>query len=165
MVEQSTTKTKKNRRSVKGKSYPEKYLKGLSPNKRTQRKKEIDRYGSLSWKDAAAYVGFKTDLGVKTKPSKYTRNWKSVFPDAKSLEEKAAATGVPLRYIKTCYNRGLAAWRTGHRPGATQQQWGYGRVHSFLLCGKTYYSTDSDLVSSAKKASPRANAWWAKTCR
>ena len=56
----------------------------------------------------------------------------------------------------------MAAWRTGHRPGATQQQWGYARVHSFLLCGKTYFSTDSDLVREAKKTGSAAK-WW-KTC-
>jgi hypothetical protein len=151
-------------KSLKEKKYPEKYLKGLSAKKRTLRKKEIDKYGALSWKNAAAYVGFKTDKGVKTKSSKYTRSWSSVFPDAKSLEEKSAATGVPLKYIKQSYNRGLAAWRTGHRPGATQQQWGYGRVHSFLLCGKTYYSTDADLADSAKKSSSSAAKWWAKMC-
>jgi hypothetical protein len=151
-------------KTLKNKKYPEKYLKGLSSKKRTQRKKEIDKYGALSWKNAAAYVGFKTDVGVKTKSSKYTRNWKSVFPEAKSLEEKAAATGVPLKYIKESYNRGLAAWRTGHRPGATQQQWGYGRVHSFLLCGKTYYSTDADLADAAKKSSLGAAKWWSKMC-
>jgi len=76
------------------------------------------------------------------------------------LEEKAAVSGVPLKYIRESYNRGMAAWRTGHRPGATQQQWGYARVHSFLLCGKTYHTTDSDIVKEAKKASASARAWW-----
>ena len=106
-------------------------------------------------------VGFKTDKGVKTRRSKYTASWKSIFPEAKSLEDKSKATDVPLKYIRECYNRGMAAWRTGHRPGATQQQWGYARVHSFLLCGKTYYSTDADLVKKAK-ATPSAKAWWTK---
>lgn len=83
-----------------------------------------------------------------------------MFPDATSLEDKAKATGVPLKEIKASYNRGMAAWRTGHRPGATEQQWGYARVHSFLLCGKTYYTTDSDLVRNAKARSASAKKWW-----
>ena len=62
------------------------------------------------------------------------------------------------------YNRGMAAWRTGHRPGATEQQWGYARVHSFLLCGKTYHTTDSDLVRKAKKDSKTAKKWWETQC-
>jgi hypothetical protein len=43
----------------------------------------------------------------------------------------------------------MAAWRTGHRPGATEQQWGYARVYSFLLKGKTYYTADADLANKS----------------
>ena len=142
--------------------YPIKYYKGLTSANKTRRQKEIQKYGSLSWKNSHAYAGFKTDIGVKTKVSNYTRAWKSKFPHANSLEEKSKVTGVPLKFIKESYNRGMAAWRTGHRPGATQQQWGYARVHSFLLCGKTYHTTDSDIVADAKKHSKSAKQWW--TC-
>ena len=142
--------------------WPRKYYSGLSKKKQTQRKKEILKYGSKSWKDPKAYVGFKSNSGLKTRKSKYSSRWEKLFPNAKSLEEKSKATGVPLKEIKESYNRGMAAWRTGHRPGATQQQWGYARVSSFLTCGKTHYTTDSDLVSSAKQRSKTAKAWWAK---
>ena len=153
------TTLKKNRPT-----WPAKYYRGLSKAAATRRRKEILRGRSTSWKDPMAYLGFKTDKGVKTKSSGYTAQWKRKFPDATSLEDKAEATGVPLKYIRESYNRGLAAWRTGHRPGATQQQWGYARVHSFLMCGKTYETTDSDLASKAKDASSAAKDWWAKTC-
>ena len=139
--------------------FPKKYFQGLSNRKKTQRKKEIRKYGSMSFKNKKAYVGFKTDKNIKTKKSNYTVAWKRIFPDAKSLEEKSKATGVPLKYIKESYNRGMAAWRTGHRPGATQQQWGYARVNSFLLKGKTYHTTDSDLVKEASE-SKSAKDWW-----
>ena len=140
--------------------YPKKYFQGLSANKKTQRRKEIEKYGSMSSKNSKAYVGFKTDKNLKTKKSSYTVSWKRIFPDATSLEQKSKATGVPLKYIKESYNRGMAAWRTGHRPGATQQQWGYARVHSFLLKGKTYSTTDSDLVKEAIDHSKSARDWW-----
>jgi hypothetical protein len=139
---------------------PFRYFQGLSARKKTQRKSEIKKFGSKSSKDPSAYTGFKTDKGVKTKTSSYTKQWKSKFPDALSLEQKAKATGVPLRYIREVYNRGMAAWRTGHRPGATEQQWGYARVHSFLMKGKTYHSTDSDIVREAKTKSHSAKEWW-----
>lgn len=145
--------------------WPLKYFAGLSKTKKAARKREIARFGAKGSRDPAAYTGFKTDVGVKTKASSYTANWKRRFPRATSLKQKAAATGVPLSAIQASYNRGMAAWRTGHRPGATQQQWGYARVHSFLLCGKTHYSTDSDLVRTAKRRSAKARAWWSKTCR
>jgi hypothetical protein len=139
---------------------PKKYYSGLTRKQKEERKKEIDKYGAKSWKDPKAYVGFKTDTYVKSRPSSYTQRWRKRFPDARSLTQKAKATGVPLKYIKQCYNRGLAAWRTGHRPGATEQQWGYGRVHSFLLCGKTYETTDSDIVRNARTHSRKAKKWF-----
>jgi len=139
---------------------PKKYFSGLSKTMKNKRRKEIKKYGAMSWKNPKAYVGFKTDIGSKTKKSKYTKSWNKRFPNAKSLEEKAKATGVPLKYIRASYNRGMAAWRTGHRPSATQQQWGYARTSSFLLKGKTYYTADSDLVKKAKKESKSAKKWW-----
>jgi hypothetical protein len=140
--------------------YPKKYYRGLSQTRKTERLKEIKKFGSRSWRDTKAYLGFKTDRGVKTKKSGYTANWNRKFPNAKSLEDRAKVTGVPLKYIRASYNRGMAAWRTGHRPGATQQQWGYARVSSFLLKGKTYHTTDADLAREAKKASAAARKWW-----
>ncbi len=85
-----------------------------------------------------------------------------MFPEAKSLTQKAKATGVPVRFLQESYDRGLAAWRTGHRPGATGQQWGYARVHSLLMCGKTHYGPDSDLVREAKAASAEARRWFGR---
>jgi hypothetical protein len=152
------------RKTQKKAFLPKKYFAGLSKQKKTQRRKEIGHFGAYHWKDPRAYTGFKSDVGVKTKKSSYTATFKKLFPDANSLEEKAKATGVPLRFIKESYDRGMAAWRTGHRPGATQQQWGYARAHSFLVCGKTHYSTDSDLVRDAKKASASARQWF-RRCR
>jgi hypothetical protein len=142
------------------KLYPLKYYRGLSAKKKTQRRREIKKYGALDTKDPRAYVGFKTDIGVKTRPSSYTERWKRRFPMATSLAQKSEATGVPLKYLEECYNRGMAAWRTGHRPGATQQQWGYARVHSLLLRGKTFRTTDSDIVRRARASSKAAREWW-----
>jgi hypothetical protein len=141
---------------------PRKYYAGLTRKQKIERKKEIEKYGSKSWKDPKAYVGFKTDAYGKRKSSSYTQRWRKRFPDATSLKAKSLATGVPLKYIEECYNRGLAAWRTGHRPGATEQQWGYARVHSFLLCGKTAQTTDNDIVRDARAHSKRADTWFSQ---
>jgi len=140
---------------------PEKYYAGLSKTLKRKRAAEIRHFGAMDWRDPAAYTGFSTDRGVKTRKSGYTQAWKRRFPNALSLEEKAAATGVPVRFIRESFNRGMAAWRTGHRPGATQQQWGYARTHSLLLCGKTARSTDSDLRREAIATSPSAKKWFA----
>jgi hypothetical protein len=142
--------------------WPPKYYKGLSKTRKAKRKSEIKKYGSLSWKDPKAYVGFKTNKGIKTRKSGYSQEWNRLFPGVKSLKDRAELTGVPLDLIEQSYNRGMAAWRTGHRPGATQQQWGYARVSSLLLLGKTAFTTDSDLVEKAKKRSAKAKAWFTK---
>lgn len=140
--------------------WPHKYYAGLTRKQAAERRKEIQKFGSMDWKDPKAYVGFKTDKYGKKKTSSYTMKFRRLFPDAKSLTQKAKATGVPEKYLRTSYNRGLAAWRTGHRPGATPQQWGFARVHSFLLCGKTHYGPDSDVVRAARKGSAKARAWF-----
>ncbi len=144
--------------------WPKKYYRGLTRRKQLQRQREIKRFGAKDTSDPSAYVGFATDKGVKTRSSSYTRKWNRLFPEAKSIAERAAATGVPKDLLQESYDRGLAAWRTGHRPGATQQQWGYARVSSLLLCGKTHYSTDSDLVRKARARTSRARKWFTR-CR
>ena len=100
------------------------------------------RYKKMLRKD---YTRFRTDEGRKTKTSSYTQKFRKRYPGVKSLPDIAKATGIPLKTVKTIYNRGLAAWRTGHRPGASPQAWGYARVHSFATKGKTYYTADKDL--------------------
>jgi hypothetical protein len=143
---------------------PKRYFSGLSKTKRQTRKRELAKRAKLSWKDQKAYRPFKTDVGVKTRKSKYVLDWKRRFPNVKSIEGASKVTGVPASLIKESYNRGVAAWRTGHRPGATKEQWGIARYRSMLLCGKTHYTTDSDLVRKAKKTS-KARAWFNKTCK
>ena len=126
-------------RRTKGKIYaPLKYFRGLGTLDQVE-----TRYKKMLKRD---YTKFKTDVGMKTKTSSYTQKFRKRYgPDVKSLPEIAKATGIPLKTLQTVYNRGLAAWRTGHRPGASPQAWGYARVHSFATKGKTYYTADADL--------------------
>ena len=58
-------------------------------------------------------------------------------------------TGFPANLLKQSFDRGMAAWATGHRPGQTQQQWGYARVSSLLMKGKTFEGPDKDLYLKA----------------
>lgn len=141
---------------------PKRYFSGLSETKRRLRKKELTRRSKLSWRDQKAYRPFKTDKGVKTRKSKYTLSWEKKFPKSKSLEKMSKSSGVPVKYLKEVFNRAKAAWTHGHRVGATPEQWGYARVRSFLLKGKTYYTADSDLVKQAKESSESSKSWWSK---
>jgi hypothetical protein len=49
----------------------------------------------------------------------------------KALKRKSEKTGIPISHLRTVMRRGMAAWKSGHRPGAGQEQWGYARVNSF----------------------------------
>ena len=62
------------------------------------------------------------------------------------LVNKSKQTGVPYSILKKSYDRGMAAWKGGHRPGATQQQWAFARVNSMLTGGKA----DPDLQKQIK---------------
>jgi hypothetical protein len=144
---------------------PYKYYAGLTRKQALARQREIKKFGSMNWRDPKAYVGFKTNRAVdrnKTRKSSYTAQWDRLFPGVKSLEDRAAVTGVPLWAIKESFRRGSAAWRSGHRPGQTPQSWSYPRVSSLLLCGKTHYTADSDLVRKAKAESASARKWWSR---
>lgn len=68
------------------------------------------------------------------------------------LKNKAEKSGIPYSILKQVYNRGMAAWKTGHRPGASQQQWAYARVNSFITGGKTRTTADKDLWAKASAA-------------
>jgi hypothetical protein len=141
---------------------PYKYYAGLTRKQAVQRRKEILKYGALDSKDPRAYAGFKTDAYGKRRRSSYTMKFKRLFPNARSIEERAAVTGVPKDLLQKSFDRGMAAWRTGHRPGATEQQWGYARVASLLLCGKTHYGPDADLVRAARTRSAKGRKWFAR---
>lgn len=122
-----------------GKIYaPLKYFRGLETAKQIE-----TRYKKMLQKN---YEPFETDKNIATKPSNYTKRFKKIYGEhVVTLPQIAKATGIPLSTITIIYNRGLAAWRTGHRPGASPQAWGYARVHSFATKGKTYYTADKDL--------------------
>ena len=68
------------------------------------------------------------------------------------LENKSEKSGVPYGILKKVYDRGMAAWKGGHRPGTTPQQWAFARVNSFLTGGKTRTTADADLWKKAKAA-------------
>ena len=150
------------------KFHPTRYYAGLSNTQKAKRFREIRKFGALDSNDPKAYVGFKTDRGVKTKTSSYVKTLKKRFASmgiqgTQTLKQKAKISGVPHKFLQESYDRGLAAWRTGHRPGATGPQWGYARVASRLVCGKTHYGPDADLVRKAKSQSRSARRWW-KDC-
>jgi hypothetical protein len=69
----------------------------------------------------------------------------------KALKKKVEETGVPIEFLRIIMRRGMGAWRTGHRPGATEQQWGYARVNSFLTKQPgTWGDADADVAKEVR---------------
>jgi hypothetical protein len=61
------------------------------------------------------------------------------------LKGKSEKSGISYGILKKVFDRGLAAYRTSHRPGTTPQQWAFARVNSFITGGKTRTTADADL--------------------
>lgn len=157
---------------------PARYHSGVSDSTAEKRKAHFNKGAEKHWDDPSAYKPAPGDATAETKPSKYTKRYHQLFtkegtvkhdkrfkfnrkkenPYFKELEEsadtalekKAKETGVSKSILKQVYDRGVAAWRTGHRPGTTPAQWGMARVNSFVTGGKTQKTADSDLWTKHK---------------
>ena len=158
---------------------PAKYYAGLERGTKEKRYDHFRKNTKKSWKDPSAYEPAPGDATAKTKPSKHTEKYKRMYGEeqinnlqtenlsrdetmneetAKGLAAKAKKSGIPLSTLRKVYNRGMAAWRGGHRPGTTPQQWGMARVNSYITKGKgTYYGADADLSGQGKKKMKKEN--------
>jgi len=76
---------------------------------------------------------------------------KEIYEAIKAVQNKAEKSGMPYSILKKVYDRGMAAWRGGHRPGATQVQWALARVNSFVTKSSgTWGGADKDLAAKVK---------------
>jgi hypothetical protein len=77
------------------------------------------------------------------------------------LVNKAEKSGMPYSILKKVYDRGMAAFKTGHRPGATAQQWAFARVNSFTTkSAGTWGKADADLAKQVEMVeSVELNEW------
>jgi len=135
---------------------PKKYHTGLSKSTKEKRDAHFKKGAKMDDNNPAAYKPAPGDANSKTKESKYTKKYKKIYGEEMSpneifeeastaLKNKAEESGVSLATLRKVYNRGVAAWRTGHRPGTTPAQWGMARVNSYITKGKTYHTADKDL--------------------
>ena len=106
-----------------------------------------DRYGKEKG-DAVRY-GTATNMvkkKMKIENSKHPAKMK--YEEIAGLRKKADKSGMPYGILKKVFDRGVAAWRTGHRPGTNPTQWGLARVNSFATKSKgTFYGADKDLAA------------------
>jgi hypothetical protein len=109
-----------------------------------------DRYGkdkgdSVRYGVATKMVKKKLNIENKDHPAK------DLYEQIKGLKNKAEKSGMPYSILKKVYDRGMAAWRGGHRPGTTQQQWAFARVNSFVTKSSgTWGGADKDLAKQVR---------------
>ena len=138
------------------KVFGEDYYAGLSKSTAAKRKAHFAKGAKMDDDNPRAYKPAPGDASAETKPSVHTKKYKEMFKEEdleeseKGLRNKAAETGISYGILKQVYDRGVAAWRTGHRPGTTPSQWGFARVNSFATGGKTRTTTDKDLWAKHK---------------
>ena len=145
-------------KKVKG-TQPKKYYKKLDKDTKKKRadffKKKSGSYKKSD--DNDDYKAAPGDKKAKTKTSIHTKKFKQMYGEElldekiKGLENKAKKTGMPYGILKKVYDRGMAAWKGGHRPGATQQQWAFARVNSFVTKSSgTWGGADKDLAAKVR---------------
>jgi len=130
----------------------------------------VDNSEGSNFEAASTSVYKKISAWMKQEPrNKFAQNWISQAKSARGINEefvqymyleensleglqkKAEKSGISYSILKKVYDRGMAAWRTGHRPGTTPQQWAYARVNSFITGGKTRTTADADLWKNVRK--------------
>ncbi len=130
----------------------------LSKSTSAKRHAQFAKQSKMDDDNPAAYKLAPGDATGKTKPSKHTKKFKQMFGE-EDLEEKKIAglvtkaekSGMPYGILKKVYDRGMAAWRTGHRPGTTPQQWAFARVNSFVTKSSgTWGKADKDLAAKVR---------------
>ena len=136
---------------------PKKYVSGLTDKQKKSHDKHLEKQGKKSDSDKSAYKQSPADKVAKTKPSKHTNKFKQMYGEdylnekIKGLENKAKKSGMPYSILKKVYDRGMAAWKGGHRPGTTPQQWAFARVNSFTTKSSgTWGKADSDLAKQVR---------------
>ena len=147
-------------KKVKG-TQPKKYYKTLDKGTKKKRADFFKTRKPYSKSDDDDdYKAAPGDAKAKTKPSGFTKKFKQMYGEVKDINEtikavqnKAKKTGMPYSILKQVYNRGMAAWKGGHRPGATQQQWALARVNSFVTKSSgTWGGADKDLAKKVRAA-------------
>lgn len=90
-------------------------------------------------------------MGMKPKKENVEHPAKEVYESIAAVRKKADKSGMPYSILKKVYDRGMAAWRGGHRPGATQVQWALARVNSFVTKSSgTWGGADKDLAKQVR---------------
>lgn len=135
------------------------YYRGLGDSTADKRRAQFNRQADLPDDDPNSYKPSPGDARSDTKLSKWTKAYADKYgideteelqEEIEALRKKSEKTGISYSILKQVYDRGMAAWKSGHRPGASQHQWAFARVNSFIMGGPTQKTTDADLWAQHK---------------
>lgn len=127
---------------------PAKYYAGdMAKSTKKKRAAQFDKQAKMDDDDPNAYKPAPGDASAKTKLSKHTKKYQQMFGEdtEDTIKKKSDETGIDYAILKKVFDRGVAAWKSGHRPGTTAVQWGFARINSFATGGKTRTTADADL--------------------
>jgi hypothetical protein len=125
-----------------------KYFKDKEEKDKETKKEAFDNYPTSDI-NKHKQDAYKDPKGGEKKP--IHTGAKMTYETIQGLKNKADKTGMPYGILKKVYDRGMAAWRGGHRPGASQQQWAFARVNSFVTKSSgTWGGADKDLAAKVK---------------
>lgn len=158
---------------------PHPYDRGLTDKEEEDKRDQMRDQAKMADDDPKAYKEMPGDKEARekgeVKTSKHVKKYHELYGDEKNeslmteekaegdrspiddeaiekaLKTKSEETGVPIEFLRIVMRRGMAAWRTGHRPGANVQQWGYARLNSFLTKGEgTWGGSDKDVAKEVR---------------
>jgi hypothetical protein len=157
-------------------SQPVGYFKGVkSKSTKAKRDAHFKKYAEKPGMGKDKQSNYKPapgDSSAETKPSIHTKKYKAMYGEdintafeelflkeevltekqIEGLKKKSEKSGIPYGILKKVYDRGMAAWKSGHRPGTTPQQWAFARVNSFITKGSgTWGKADKDLAAKVRK--------------
>jgi len=133
-------------------------FKGKSKEKR----KDMAVAAYLSKKDEAVSPAQQAAIAISKKERGEKPRKEAVISEKiEGLANKAEKSGMPYSILKKVYDRGMAAWKTGHRPGTTPQQWAFARVNSFVTKSSgTWGKADADLAKQVRGESVVGESLW-----
>ena len=133
-------------------------FKGKSKEKR----KDMAIAAYLSKKDEAVSPAQQAAIAISKKERGEKPKKEAVISEKiEGLVNKAEKSGMPYSILKKVYDRGLAAYKTGHRPGTTSQQWAFARVNSFITKSSgTWGKADADLARQVRGESVETESLW-----
>jgi len=160
---------------------PDAYMTGLDDETEEEKEDQMKKQAEMDDDNPEAYKELPGDKEArekgKVKTSKHVKSYHELYGDKEDkneslvteekakgdrgpidnksietgLKNKSEETGVPIALLRIVMRRGLAAWKTGHRPGAGQEQWGYARVNSFLTKQPgTWGGADKDVAKEVR---------------